>query len=155
MPKLWPTRSPRTLMQNYYFQLLLLSWNYLYLGQLFRNFSIGHSQRSNFQLYYHFPQQQYSAISQNLLLRKVPSILISKLQLDKFNKPTNHSFFKKNCQIFKYLVNRIRKKHYYFLLKRTTLNSYEDKKITQEKITAQLNTVCNTPFRRPLSRQPV
>ncbi len=112
MPKLWPAISPRTLMRNYCFQLLLLSWNYLDLGQPLRNFSIGHSQRSNFQFDQHIPQLQYTSKSHNLLLRKVPSILISKFQLDKFNIPTNHSFFVKKCQIFKYLVNRTRKKHY-------------------------------------------
>ena len=115
MPKLCPARSPRTRVQNYFFQLLLLSWNYLYLGQPLRNFSIGHSLRSNFQSYQLFPQEQYLSITQILLLRKVPGLSINKLQLDKFNKPVKHSFFTKNCQIFKYLINRTRKKHFRFI----------------------------------------
>ena len=110
MPKLWPARSPRTLLQIYCFQLLLLTWNCLYTGQPLRKFSNRHSLRSNFQPFQSFSERKFPYNSSNKLIQKVPITYYHQSSSVKTNQSNKSHLLEENCQIFRYQTNSFKQK---------------------------------------------
>ena len=99
MPKLWPARSPRTLLQIYCFQLLLLTWNCLYTGQPLRKFSNRHSLRSNFQHFQPCSEQKFTYNTSNKLIQKVPITNYHQSSSVKINQINKSHLLEENFQV--------------------------------------------------------
>ena len=97
-------------MRNYYFQLLLLSWNYLDPGQPLRNFSICHNPRSNFPYFQHLSEHKFTNISPKKLVQKVPRIINHQQTSITINLINKSQWFEENCQIFRFRTHFSKKK---------------------------------------------
>ena len=110
MSKLWPARSPRTLLQSHCFQWLLLSWNCLYAGQPLRKISNRHSLRSNFQPFQFCSEPKFTYNTSNKLIQKVPITNYHQSSSVKINQINKSHLLEENCQIFRYKTNSSKQK---------------------------------------------